>query len=136
MPTKSQLQAGSLSTTFLTSLALASFLAEAKRTFTNFPTAHHNLGSSRATPSRLGGFTSKSNKCHKDCFTKIKCSNAQRAHKEDSLNPNLDFSQITQTSQRGVGESSQRLRMSVFRGWHQLPPKEGGGKLLYLSPKN
>ena len=136
MPTKSQLQAGSLSTTFLTSLALASFLAEAKRTFTNFPTAHHNLGSSRATPSRLGGFTSKSNKCHKDCFTKIKCSNAQRAHKEDSLNPNLDFSQITQTSQRGVGESSQRLSMSVFRGWHQLPPKEGGGKLLYLSPKN
>jgi hypothetical protein len=136
LPTKSQLQAGSLSTTFLTSLALASFLAEAKRTFTNFPTAHHNLGSSRATPSRLGGFTSKSNKCHKDCFTKIKCSNAQRAHKEDSLNPNLDFSQITQTSQRGVGESSQRLSMSVFRGWHQHPPKEGGGKLLYLSPKN
>ena len=136
MPIKSQLQAGSLSTTFLTSLALASFLAEAKRTFTNFPTAHHNLGSSRATPSRLGGFTSKSNKCHEDCFTKLKCSNAQRAHKEDSLNPNLDFSQITQTSQRGVGESSQRLRMSVFRGWHQHPPKEGGGKLLYLSPKN
>jgi hypothetical protein len=136
LPTKSQLQAGSLSTTFLTSLALASFLAEAKRTFTNFPTAHHNLGSSRATPSRLGGFTSKSNKCHEDCFTKLKYSNAQRAHKEDSLNPNLDFSQITQTSQRGVGESSQRLRMSVFRGWHQHPPKEGGGKLLYLSPKN
>jgi hypothetical protein len=99
-------------------------------------TAHHNLGSSRVTPSRLGDFTSKSNKCHEDCFTKLKYSNAQRAHKEDSLNPNLDFSQITQTSQRGVGESSQRLRMSVFRGWHQHPPKEGGGKLLYLSPKN
>jgi hypothetical protein len=27
--------------------------------------AHHNLGSSRATLSHLGGFTSKSNKCHK-----------------------------------------------------------------------
>jgi hypothetical protein len=135
LPIKSQLQAGSLSTTFLTSLALASFLAEAKRIFTNFPTAHHNLGSSRATPSRLGGFTSKSNKCHEDCFTKLKCSNAQRAHKEDSLNPNLDFSQITQTSQRGVGESSQRLSISVFRGWHQLLPKEGGGKLLYLPPQ-
>jgi hypothetical protein len=70
----------SLLTAFLTSLALASFLSEAKRTFTNFPTAHHNLGSSRATPSHLGGFTSKSNKCHEDCFTKLKCSTA---HKED-----------------------------------------------------
>jgi hypothetical protein len=36
----------SLSTTFLTSLALASFLAEVKQTFTNFPMAHHNLRSS------------------------------------------------------------------------------------------
>jgi hypothetical protein len=74
LPTKSQLQAGYLSTTFLTSLALPSFLTEAKRTFTNFPMAHHNFGSSRATPSRLGGFTSKSNKCHKNCFTKLKFS--------------------------------------------------------------
>jgi hypothetical protein len=31
-------------------------------------------------PSCLGGFTSKSNKCHKDCFIKLKCSSA---HKED-----------------------------------------------------
>jgi hypothetical protein len=37
-------------------------------------------------------------------------SSAQMAHKDDSLNPNLDFSQITQTLQRGAGESSQRLR--------------------------
>jgi hypothetical protein len=67
-------QAGSLSTAFLTPLALASFLTEVKQTFTNFPMTHHNLGSSRATPSHLGGFTSKSNKCHEDCFTKLKCS--------------------------------------------------------------
>jgi hypothetical protein len=40
-------------------------------------------------PSHLGGFTSKSNKCHKDFFTKIKCSSA---HKEDSLNPPLRIS--------------------------------------------
>jgi transposase len=56
--------------------------------------------------SRLGGFTSKSNKCHKDCFIKL---SAEVLTKRISLNPNLDFSQITQTSQRGVGESSQRL---------------------------
>jgi hypothetical protein len=38
--------------------------------------------------SRVGGFTSKSNKYHKDCFTKLKCLSA---HKEDSLNPSLRF---------------------------------------------
>jgi hypothetical protein len=43
-------------------------------TFTNFSTAHHNLGSSKATPSHLGGFTSKSNKYYENCFTKLKCS--------------------------------------------------------------
>jgi hypothetical protein len=33
---------------------------------------------------------------------------AQVLTKRISLNPNLDFSQITQSSQRGVGDSSQR----------------------------
>jgi hypothetical protein len=74
LSTKSQFQVGSLSTTFLIPLALISFLVEAKRTFINFPMTHHNLGSCRAMPSHIGGFTSKSNKCHKDCFTKLKCS--------------------------------------------------------------
>jgi hypothetical protein len=88
LSTKSQLQAGSLSTAFLTSLALASFLAEAKQTYINFFMAHHNLGSFRVTPSRLGGFTSKSNKYYEDCFTKLKCS---RLTKRFSLNPKLEF---------------------------------------------
>jgi hypothetical protein len=109
LPTKSQLQAGYLSTTFLTSLALASFLTEVKQTFTNFSMTHHNLGSSRATPNCLGDFTSKSNKCPQKCFTKLNCSSAQITHKEESLNPTLDLLQITQTSQRGIRESSQRL---------------------------
>jgi hypothetical protein len=114
-PTKSQLQAGSLSTAFPTPLTLGSFLAEAKRkrTFTNFPMAHHNLGCSRATPSHLGGFTSKSNKCYEDCFTKIKCSSAQ---KEDLTQPKLGFL----TNHTNLTEN---------------PLKEGWGKLLYLSPK-
>jgi hypothetical protein len=45
--------------------------------FTNFPTIHHNLKSFRATPSHLGDFTFKSNKCNNDLFHKaqvIKCS--------------------------------------------------------------
>jgi hypothetical protein len=45
------------------------------------------------------------------------------------------FSQITRSSQRGVGESSQRLRMSVFHGWHQQPPKEGGESFYTCPPK-
>jgi hypothetical protein len=69
---------------FLTSLALASFLAEAKQTFTDVSTMPHNLGSSRATPSHLGGFTSKSNKCHEYFFTKLKCTSA---HKEYLTQP-------------------------------------------------
>jgi hypothetical protein len=38
-----QLQVGSLSIAFLTSLALASFFLEVKQTFTNFPKTHHML---------------------------------------------------------------------------------------------
>jgi hypothetical protein len=76
--------AGSLLTAFLTSLTLASFLSNANRTFTNFLMPHHNLGSTRATPSRLGGFTFKSNKCHKNCYTKLKYLSA---HKEDLTQP-------------------------------------------------
>jgi hypothetical protein len=88
--------------------------------------AHHNLGSSRVTPSRLGGFTSKSNKCHK----------AQVLTKRISLNPTLNFSQINQTSLRDIGEMSQRINDAYFYWWNQQPPKEGGGKAFILSPKN
>jgi hypothetical protein len=126
LPTKSQLQAGSLSTTFLTSLALASFLMEAKQTFTNFPTAHHKLGSSRVTPSRLGGFTSKSNKCYKDCFTKLKCSSA---HKED-LTQRLAW--ISHKSPKSHSELKERClkgsRMCIFvDGTNSLQRRKGGG---------
>jgi hypothetical protein len=36
-------------------------------------------------------------------------SSAQITHKKESLNSNLDLSQISQTSQKGVAESSQGL---------------------------
>jgi hypothetical protein len=90
------------------------FLSIAKRIFTYFLKTHHTLDSSRATASRLGGFTSKSNKCHKDCFTKLKCSSA---HKENSRNPPLRISHKSQDPHKeglGGGESSQRLIMNVF----------------------
>jgi hypothetical protein len=70
LPTKNQLQAESLLAAFPTPLSFYSFLVEVKWTFTNFLTAHHNLRSSRATPSHLGGLTSKSNECHEDLLHK------------------------------------------------------------------
>jgi hypothetical protein len=121
LPTKCQLQAGSLSTAFLTSLALASFLSEVKRTFTNFPMAHHNLKSSRSTPSRLSGFTSKCNKCHEDCFTKLKCLSA---HKKDltqplawishkSFKPHLE---VNETGLKGSRKSILLVELATHKG--------------------
>jgi hypothetical protein len=58
-------------------------------------------------PNRLRGFTSKSNKCHKNYFTKFKCSSA---HKEDSLNPPLKFSHKSQDSHKeGLGRAHKGL---------------------------
>jgi hypothetical protein len=83
-------------------------------------------------PSRLGGFTSKSNKCHKDCFTKLKCSSA---HKEDltqalawishkSLKPHLE---VKERCLKGS-------RKSIFVGETSSPQKREGGS-FYTIPK-
>jgi hypothetical protein len=101
---------------------------------------HHNLGSSRVTPSCLGGFTSKSNKCHKDCFTKLKCSSA---HKEDSLNPPLRFSHKSQDHHKEglriahkgfgwvyfVGDTSSLQRRERGKAFILVPPKTSHWKL-------
>jgi hypothetical protein len=133
LPTKCQFQAGSLLTTFLTLLALASFLLEVKRTFINFPTTHHNLGSSRVTPSHLGGFTSKSNKCYEDCFTKLKCSSA---HKEDLTQPLALISHKSHKPHLEVkGIDLNGSRKSIFiGGTSTLQRREG--KSFYTIPKN
>jgi hypothetical protein len=129
-----QLQAGSLSTAFLTSLALASFHLEAKRTFTNFLKTHHTLGSSRATPSRLGGFTSKCNKWHKDCFTKIKCSSA---HKEDSPNPPLRISHKSQDPRKeGLGRAHKGLGWMYFMGSTSTHQRRERKSFYICPPKN
>jgi hypothetical protein len=124
-----QLQVGSLSTAFLTSLALTSFLLEAKQTFTRFSNTHHTLGSSRATTSRLGGFTSKSNKCHKDYFTNLKCSSTR---KEDSLNPLLRISHKSQDPHKeGLGRAHKGLGWVYFVGGpSNLQRREGKAFIL------
>jgi hypothetical protein len=132
--TKCQLQTGSLSTAFHTSLALASFPSDVKRTFINFPMAHYNLGSSRATSSHLEGFTSKSNKCHEDCFTKLKCLSA---HKEDLTQP---FAWISHKSLKPhlevKGRGLKGSRKNIFIGGISSPQRREGGKLLYCLPKS
>jgi hypothetical protein len=62
-------------------------------------------------------------------------SSAQSLTKRISLNPNMNFSQITQTSQRGVGESSQRLRNEYGLWMASTPSKGGRGKAFILIPK-
>jgi hypothetical protein len=96
--------------------------------------AHQNLGSSRVTPSRLGGFTSKSNKCHKDCFIKLNCSSAD---KEDLTQPLAwTYHKSHKPHFRGEGKRSQSLKEEYFHWWNQQPLKEGKrGKLLYYPSK-
>jgi hypothetical protein len=132
LSTKCQLQTGSLSTAFLGSLTLASFLSVVKRTFTNFPTAHHNLGSFRVAPSHLGGFTSKSNKCHKDCFTKLNCSSA---HKEDLTQPLAWISHKSHKPHLEVkGRGLKGSRKSIFIGGTSSPQRREG-KSFYTIKK-
>jgi hypothetical protein len=58
-------------------------------------------------PSHLEGFTSESNKCHKDCFTNLKCLSA---HKEDFLNTPLKFSHKSQDPHKeGLGRAYKSL---------------------------
>jgi hypothetical protein len=59
---------------------------------------------------------------------------SSNTHKEDSLNPNLDFSQITQTSPRGVGGDHKGLVMSIFMDGTS-PSKGERGKAFILVPK-
>jgi hypothetical protein len=95
--------------------------------------SHHNHGSSRATSSRLGGFTSKSNKCHKDCFIKLKCSSV---HKEDLIQP---LAQISHKSHKphleGKGRGLKGSRKSIFVGGTSNPQRREGEKLLYYPKK-
>jgi hypothetical protein len=136
LPTKSQLQAGSFSTTFLTSLTLTFFLTEVKRTFTNFPMAHHNIGSSRVTPSRLGGFTSKSNKYHKDCFTNLKCSSTQITHKEESLTPAWIYHKSLKSHKEVLGIAHKGFRMSIFIGGTSSLQRREEESFYTYPPKN
>jgi hypothetical protein len=83
--------------------------------------AHHNLGSRRVMSSHLGGFTSKSNKCLEDCFTKLKSSCDQRLTKR------------ILSSQTYISHKSHKPHKEVFerahKGFYTHPPKTSRWKL-------
>jgi hypothetical protein len=109
------------------------FLADVKRTFTNFLITHHNLGSSSVTSSRLGDFTSKSHKCHKYYFIKLKCSST---HKEDLTQPYLEFlTNQPNLTKRCSGEVA-KAKCCVFLLVEPATLKGGkGGGAFVLSQK-
>jgi hypothetical protein len=79
------------------------------------------------TPSRFGGFTCKSNKYHKDCFTKLKCSSA---HKEDLTQPLVWISHKSDKPHLELkGRGLKGSRKSIFVGGTSSL-KGGKGKLL------
>jgi hypothetical protein len=94
---------------------------------------HHNLGSSRAMPSHLGGFTSKTNKCHEDYFTKLKCSSSNKedltqhlawiSHK--SLKPQLEVK----------GRGLKGSRKSIFICGTNNPQRREGGSFYTILQK-
>jgi hypothetical protein len=94
--------------------------------------AHHNHGISRVMPSHLGGFTSKSNKCHKDCFTKLECLSA---HKEDLSQPLAWISHKSHKPHLEVkGKGLKGSRKSIFvGGTSTLQRREG--KSFYTIPQ-
>jgi hypothetical protein len=69
--------------------------------------------------SRLGGFTYKSKKNHKNCFTKLKCSSA---HKEDLTQPLAWISHKSHKPHLEVKERDLKgLRKSIFVGGTSNP---------------
>jgi hypothetical protein len=95
--------------------------------------AHHNLGSSRVMPSHLGGFTSKSYKCHEDCFTKLKCSSAR---KEDLTQPLAWISHKSHKPHLEVkGRGLKGSRKSIFVGETSSSQMREGGSFYTIPSK-
>ena len=103
-------RAGSLSTTFLLSTICFFPCGGETGLAQTFPRLTTSLGALGTTPSRLGGFTSKSNKC----FTDSRRS-AQMLKYEDALLCSLI--QILSTQSKGF---SYNLTNLTKRGWGEL----------------
>ena len=106
---------------------------------TNFPTAHHKLGAHRSTPSRLGGLTSKSNKCHKDFSLWTQMLKNRCAYFHSIFLPNLsqhNTSLFKSLANLEWGESFLGLWICVIFVGTQQQQMGGGEGYKYPSPKN
>jgi hypothetical protein len=82
--------------------------------------------SNQVTNHLISHFTSKSNKCHKDCFTKLKCS--QRGS-------HSTLTWISHKPHKDVyGRAHKGVEMSLVR-WLYLQPPKVGGEAFILAPK-
>jgi hypothetical protein len=77
----------------------------------------------------LRGFTFKSNKCHKDCFKKLNCSQ-RGSHSTQSL----IYHKSLKPHKEVLGRAHKGLEMNMLRGWHQQSPMEGG-ESFYTYPQ-
>jgi hypothetical protein len=84
------------------------------------------LGSSSATPSQLGGFTSKSNKCFTSAWHCSKCSILRISGHNINLSTQLkNLAPKTWISQREVGESSRDCQKVMKTVRNQQPTRVG-----------
>jgi hypothetical protein len=84
-------------------------------------------------PSRIGGFTFKSNKCYEDCFTKLKCSSA---HKKDLTQHLAWISHKSHKHHLEVkGRGLKNSRKSIFIGRISSPQRREMEELLYYPQK-
>jgi hypothetical protein len=96
-----------------------------------FPRLHHMLGSSRATPSYLGGFTSKSNKCFMSAWHSSNCSRLRiSAHNTNLFIQLKNLAPKAWISQREVGESSRGCQKVMKMVRNQQPTRVGVECLL------
>jgi hypothetical protein len=87
-------------------------------------------------PSRLGGFTSKSNKCFTSAWRSSKCSSLRiSAHKKNLSTQLKNLAPKTWISQREVGESSRDCQKVMKTVRNQQPPEWGWSAFYRESEK-
>jgi hypothetical protein len=96
-----------------------------------FSKTHHTLGSSMAMSSRVGGFTSKSNKCFMSAWRSSKCSRLRISVHNTNLSTQLkNLAPKAWISQREVEESSRGCQKVIKTIRNQQPTRVRVERLL------
>jgi hypothetical protein len=86
-------------------------------------------------PNRLGGFISKSNKCHEDCFTKLSAQVIKSLTKKNLSIQDWIYHKSFKPHKEVLGRVHKGFSKSVFIGGTNNFQR-GEGKDFILSPKN